>query len=165
MEANIITLLGNGFNIGLRNFLRDSFVEIEILENLNKIINLWNSFDKVLRDIKTRIPTIRTDEEALEYIYTILDFFKLKSRLKDMPQLKQCLEQLENKLDNEIISSINEISFLFFQLEKGLNFYRKLVKILKEHLANSLKEFNNLGDIFTTNYDGIAEIFHYSFAK
>ncbi len=147
-----VILLGNGFNISLREFVSDENVK----EQIEAIIKLWNEFDKLVENNKEFIEKILEDLNKSFYILSIIKPFY------ENGELKNCLDKLKEQFHSEFIDRLWDIVFEFIKQENN-NFYRELANYFHIDLfpkINPYKKISEKGniDIYTTNYDGIAEI-------
>lgn len=90
--------------------------------------------------------------------FTLLSLLK---PIEENEELSGCIEKLKEKFNNSFIENLWEIVLKFVEQEKN-GFYKSLTSFLYN---NDLREFNPCKhikrkkiSIYTTNYDGIAEI-------
>ena len=144
-------LIGNGFNYSLRDYIYDE----DIKSQVNGIISLWNQFDELIKSNEKFIERIIED---LHRSFTLLSLLK---PIEENEELSFCIQKIKEKFNNSFIKNLWEIVLKFVEQEnKG--FYKDLTSFLYN---NDLNEFNPCEyikrkgiSIYTTNYDGIAEI-------
>lgn len=165
-EENQVILLGNGFNYSLLDFVTEND---DLKGEIESIINLWNEFDDLIKNITTKF-NLGSVEEAIGLIYK--SFLILKLTLKESENLDydECLPTLKKRYEDAIYQKVLKIIENFVSYEVS-GIYRRLLSYLSKDpspielfgLNNSISGIynlvrNNKISIYTTNYDALAEM-------
>ncbi|MBB6062820.1 NAD-dependent SIR2 family protein deacetylase [Thermosipho japonicus] len=149
-----VFLIGNGFNYSILEFVDDG-----LKERIKGIISLWSRFEQFFSEIR-KIEKYKdlTDENIIDIINHSLEILGKLPLVKD-EDLKGCLQKFKKeffvKINNELLKIVEK----FIEAEKkGLHQY--LVTFYYQHTNYNIYEFvkNNNISVYTTNYDGIAEM-------
>ncbi|GEM_PF-4505671 len=144
-----VLLLGNGFNNSLQNFIEDE----RLREDIQQVIELWHALDERLGE--------NFSESDLERVYEAFDVLRMLKFFEKNEVYKSCFNELQNAVDSELANTIWDIVEGFVNLETN-GFYIRLADYLNRSLFRIFLPFqavnNNKVCIYTTNYDGIAEI-------
>lgn len=152
MGQNITTvLLGNGFNYSVKDFITDDNLKSEI----GSIISLWKQFDDLIKTKES------FTEKTIEDLYKSFALISLVKPFEEDKKLSGCINALKNKFSENFIKKLWDIIDEFANQENR-GFYKHLTNFL---YSGDFKNFNlckmitrNHINIYTTNYDGIAEM-------
>jgi len=144
-----VLLLGNGFNNSLLNFVDD----LQLNGYIRQVIGLWHALDERLGE--------NFSELDLEKVYEAFDVLRMLKFLEKNKVYDSCFSALQNAVDSELANAIWDIVENFVELEIN-GFYIRLANYLNNELFEEFLPVQLAIDsgicIYTTNYDGIAEI-------
>ncbi|QTA38509.1 SIR2 family protein [Thermosipho ferrireducens] len=150
-----VFLLGNGFNYSIRDFIEDKNLKNEI----NKIINLWEEFAQFFSEIKNMDEyESLSDENIIDIIHKSISLLGLLPLINNK-NLEKCLEKIKTEFFNKINDKLLNIVEKFVEIEES-GIYKQIANFYHNHTEYNFYKFieENKISIYTTNYDGIAEI-------
>lgn len=154
MIENVL-LLGNGFNYTILNFIKDDILRKEVSD----IINLWNKFNDFFGEIR-KIEKFEnwSDESIIDIVDGSIKILRRLPHLEN-EDLKECLENIENTFFEEINNKLLDFVEKFIKAEIE-DIYKRILSFYNNHIDCNLYDFivKNKMSVYTTNYDGIAEV-------
>jgi hypothetical protein len=159
----ITILLGNGFNYSIKDFIeshKDDYMHL--LQNIAKLIKAIEGITELWGELNKLVDTTNVDENLIEDIHKSFTFLSLIKPFENEHNLKNCVKELKEKFNKSFIETLWKIIHRFLEYEsKG--FYQDLTKLSQ----NIFNDYNYIPcqkirgknvNLYTTNYDGIAEI-------
>ncbi len=143
-------LIGNGFNHHFKSYIDND----ELKNEIDHITSLWNKFDNLVENNGASI------EEIIENLYRAFAFLSSVKPFREN-EYKECIDLLREKFYIEFIDMLHDIAYEFAkqQLE---GFYGQLKSYLCENIFDNFVPCeiikNKKINVYTTNYDGIAEM-------
>lgn len=161
-------LVGNGFNHYIMNIARKADIENNIIQELDNVINLWQSFDDLVETLEKKLrPKFEEyflhspldGEDILFLVYEILDFISLLSSSRESSEeIQFCLSSFKNIVGKEVYSKIYSAVNQFLHQELS-GFYKDLLDSFKRKgLLNNILLRDLPINVFTTNYEAIIDI-------
>ena len=165
---NVILITGNGFNYLISDIIKNiphdkipnniNIPVTDITTGISNITNLWQKFDKVFSDLKTKSRGNLNEEELIGMIHSVLDLFSNISGFEEILQPSQIL-QIQQIFDSLILTELKNISEEFRQYHdsEGYKAIKKLFPTFGKKFQNMLQEKCLNFNIYTTNYDGLLD--------
>lgn len=157
----VLFFIGNGFNYYLKSKFKehDLLTEDEI-EQVDRIINLWDKFDDYFTEVKKyflKIDSGLTDEEILEQIYESLNLLYLlnQSKIIQNKTCNDCIDNTKESIQKNIFQMLNNIVIEYID---NLAVTYKIDELMEKN--SQIKILDQIDfSVVTTNYDNLVDEF------